>query len=127
MTATTKKDRMYARIQQHGENLKRVFLLPDDTDPIKLCKSLRRLENKAHRAAEDYCNGTIDSDRWEDVKEDVKMKLRKVLQYRTHVPVFINSDPRGYALKICEEYAAKFTIEKDWGGYGIICPDLSHD
>lgn len=45
------------------------------------------------------------------------------------VPVFLNSDPRGYALKILSEYVAKheLSIHRDWGGYGILAPDLTED
>ena len=48
---------MYNKIQKHGDNLKAIFNL--DIDSIKLCKQLLRLENKAHRLAEDGCNGNI--------------------------------------------------------------------
>ena len=50
------------------------------------------------------------------------------------VPVFINRDPRGYALKIesdwMETYARKAggdRITQDWGGYGIIAPEITGD
>lgn len=43
------------------------------------------------------------------------------------VPVFVNRDPRGYALKISDEWMQQHnaTLHRDWGGYGIIAPDLS--
>jgi hypothetical protein len=53
------------------------------------------------------------------------------------VPVFLNRDPRGYALKIDEEWlqaarrdgrtvgAVGCCIYQDWGGYGIIAPNLT--
>jgi hypothetical protein len=50
-----KKQIMYNKIQKHGNNLKTIFNL--NTDSVKLCKKLFRLENKAHRLAENYCNG----------------------------------------------------------------------
>ena len=50
---------MYNKIQKHGDNLKTIFKL--DVDSVKLCKKLFRLENKAHRLAEDYCNGFADN------------------------------------------------------------------
>ncbi len=45
------------------------------------------------------------------------------------VPVFFNGDPRGYTLKIRDEYAREhqLKIHRDWGGYGIIAPDLSEE
>jgi len=43
------------------------------------------------------------------------------------VPVFINRDPRGYALKINDDWmrATDCRLHRDWGGYGIIAPDLT--
>jgi hypothetical protein len=45
------------------------------------------------------------------------------------VPVFVNGDPRGYALKIQDEYVSEnsLDIHRDMGGYGILAPDLSDD
>ena len=39
----------------------------------------------------------------------------------------INTDPRGYALKIEDSYVKeqKLDIHRDWGGYGILAPDFS--
>ena len=39
--------------------------------------------------------------------------------------MFINRDPRGYALKLTEEFSKDKRIYKDWGGYGIIAPDFT--
>ena len=38
---------------------------------------------------------------------------------------FINTDPRGYALKlnITAVEQAKYDIYRDWGGYGILAPE----
>lgn len=43
------------------------------------------------------------------------------------VKVFLNGDARGYALKIHDSYVKEHNlkIHTDWGGYGIIAPDLS--
>lgn len=54
------------------------------------------------------------------------------------VPVFLNRDPRGYALKIDDQWirdratristnGETYPLHTDWGGYGIIAPDLSED
>lgn len=39
--------------------------------------------------------------------------------------VWFNGDPRGYALKV--DLRDGETLHRDWGGYGIIAPDLSDD
>jgi hypothetical protein len=60
----------------------------------------------------------------------VLAKVNKLLGTYGHVdavPVFINRDPRGYALKVSSETVKAFNLDlpTDWGGYGIIAPDLS--
>ena len=67
-----KKEIMYNKIQKHGDNLKTIFKL--DVDSVKLCKKLFRLENKAHRLAEDYCNGITDNIESETIKIINKVK-----------------------------------------------------
>jgi len=55
MTAA-QRDKMYQDIQKHGENLKIVFALPADTDPVKLCKKLFSIEKKLNRVMCNLCN-----------------------------------------------------------------------
>jgi hypothetical protein len=45
------------------------------------------------------------------------------------INVFLNGDPRGYALKIrdTDVRARKLDIHTDWGGYGIIAPDFNEE
>jgi hypothetical protein len=42
------------------------------------------------------------------------------------VPVFINRDPRGYQLKIKDDWmtANNADLERDWGGYGLLAPEI---
>ena len=125
MKAAEKKE-MYQKIFDHGERLLKIF--PDATvrDPIALCKRLRKIENQAHKVAEDACNGVINVDQVETLDLHFENALDRLLQWRkAEVPVFINHDPRGYALKIREAFAKDLVIYKDWGGYGIICPDFT--
>jgi len=125
MEKLTKKQRMDAQILTHGLNLKRIFNV--DLGPVTLCKKVHRLENKAHRMAEDYCNGVV-TEEFQDRQEGSIMKsLDRVLNYtKQGVPVFFNGDPRGYALKIEDEYVRDHNLEihRDWGGYGIIAPEF---
>lgn len=53
--------------------------------------------------------------------------FRAIRNRKPLVPVFVNLDPRGYALKINDEWmrANSVTLHSDWGGYGIIAPDLT--
>ena len=127
-----KKQLMYDRINKHGEDLKRIFKLDPSIDPVKLCKQLFILENKAHRLAEDGCNGVIYDT--EPQAEKILKKVCKILNIdrstdHQYEKIFFNGDPRGYALKFTSRYSrylrsCNIKIHQDWGGYGIIAPDF---
>ena len=125
-----KKERMYAAIELHGENLNVIF--NTGIDNVKLCKKLRRIEAEANRKAVDYCNGLIESDAWEGITEGFLSRLDKILNFKAkNIPVFTNGDPRGYALKIRESWVTEYKnkggrIYSDRGGYGILAPDLTN-
>lgn len=46
--------------------------------------------------------------------------------WKSRVPIFVNRDPRGYALKIDDKWMRehKAALHQDWGGYGIIAPEI---
>ena len=111
-------------IKAHGENLLVIFPGATERDPVKLCKKLRKIEHMAARIGLRLCNGPeYPEGALENTKAIVMQKLSAVLGAHG-VPVFINQDPRGYALKIRSEAAAKLTIHRDMGGYGIIAPEF---
>jgi len=120
----TKQQRMYQRIQEYGEILVAFFSLPPDTDPVKLCKGLHRIETTAHRLAEACCNGEIEDSVYAEKEQALILRLIKIIPSAGST-CFINGDPRGYALKITEEASKTFCGHKDWGGYGILAPDFS--
>ena len=119
-----KKEILYSRITKHGQNLKAVFNLNQDIDPVKLCKRLFRLENKAHKLALDFCNGKIDQLEWDQKADKILTKVEAILKNKK--VLFLNGDARGYALKIDDGYIRNnnLNIHKDWGGYGIVAPDF---
>lgn len=86
---------------------------------------LRFLENRANYWATQYCNGDIDGDTWEAVKFDVEKAIKRLHGGTLPHGLFVNSDPRGYALKIDNE-AAEIPegMQRDWGGYGLIAPEF---
>ena len=121
-----KHDRMYIAIMRNGNALIEFFNLSVQ-DPITLSKRLFRLEYKAHRLAEDYCNGKIEIDEWEGISDKILASLEKIIGKKNMNKVFFNGDPRGYALKIDDKYRDKMHkagITRDFGGYGIIAPDF---
>jgi hypothetical protein len=123
---SAKKVRMYESIAKHGQNLAHLFGL-HGADPVKLSKSVLRLENKAHRLAEDYSSRPLPEGYVEKQEAAILRSLDKLLHFKKHgVPVFFNMDPRGYALKIDDEYMKSHNVNlhRDFGGYGILAPDF---
>lgn len=130
---------MYQQIEKHGNDLNGIF--NTGLDAITLCKKLHRLEKQARKLAADYCNGEngINTDNWEEKTAPLMQKVYTILNngkynddkpHQKKVPIFLNGDARGYALKINDSYvkllrAAGKNICTDWGGYGIICPDFT--
>lgn len=120
-------DAQRTAIEKHGRKLLVIFPHATERDPVKLCKKLRRLEETAHKFAERLCNGPeFGSEEEQDaVKTHILDKVYDLLG--DGPPVFLNQDPRGYALKIRDEHARGLDIYKDWGGYGIIAPEIGKD
>lgn len=145
MKTVNKKVAMYQKIEQHGNNLNAIF--NTGIDSVKLCKALLRLERKAHHAATCLCNTNTlhllelnkytghDVQQATEEQQDLFFEslLNKV--YKLIKPteeqkkaIFINHDPRGYALKIKREYVREnnITIHTDFGGDGILAPDYNN-
>jgi hypothetical protein len=148
---STKKDRMRGQILTHGFNLARIFNVCTSYDPaqipeepatvcfkcgklryhhggpVALAKQVHRIEVRAHRLAEEYCNGIIDETQDAKNEASILKALDNILNFKAQgIPVFVNGDPRGYALKIADEYvkAHNLEIHRDWGGYGILAPEF---
>lgn len=123
----TKKEKLYADIKKHGQNLNNLF--NTGIDDITLCKKLFRLERKAHQLALDYCNGEngVNTDNWDALCEPILKKVYSILKpENADLKVFLNGDARGYALKIKfdDTDARSQDIYRDWGNFGIIAPDF---
>lgn len=93
---------------------------------------LRAIENEANRNAVLYCNGDIDSHQYEARKWNTIAQVANLLKGSLPKGFFVNSDPRGYALKIDsgneagQEHHPEYIpqgLHKDWGGYGILAPE----
>lgn len=113
-------------ITKHGNNLITLFNLPEQ-DPMELCRKLHRIELKAHRFAEDLCNGIIDleDDATDAATDKILNSVDALLHFRTlGIPVFVNLDPRGCALKVDHTYKTNY-LPQDWGGYGLLAPEIN--
>ncbi len=125
-----KHDRMYSRITEYGENLKRVFELPENTDPVKLCKKLHSLEIKANKAMNEYANGYVNMDAMDEYEKTLYESLEKIIGKENMKKIYINQDPRGYTIKLTLEATqmarrAGVNIYRDLGGYGIVAPTFT--
>ena len=119
-----------AAVIEHGKNLLAIFPNATEKDPVKLCKKLRRLEWEGAALALRRCNGPEFAEgQYEAKTADVLAKVDGLLHYeRDHVRVFLNGDPRGYALKIDDDWMRArpdVRLHRDWGDYGILAPDLT--
>lgn len=128
-------------IKQHGETLLRAFPHSTERDPIALCKKLRLVESATRRIMTDYCNGAADEEQADRASENGVAKAAKLLGLDKcgieMAKLFVNRDPRGCALKLdsdgdwfkhwqdTERRAGRAVIPQDWGGYGLIAPDLT--
>ena len=119
------KEKMYQDIEQHGTNLLGIFPNCKEQSGVKLCKKLRRYENKAALIALNLCNGDASIDEQLPELDSIKAKVINLLGTPAESTVFLNLDPRGYSLKLTSEFSADKNIMRDWGGFGIIAPDFT--
>jgi hypothetical protein len=124
-------------IMRHGQSLLAAFPNATERDPVTLCKKLRRIETNADNIGLRLCNGPWfdNMEAWAD-KETAKhlAKVRALLglseSESATVGLFVNRDPRGYALKLSDDWTrdhnskAECRIYSDWGGYGILAPEI---
>lgn len=123
-------DKTREAIRNHGQQLLAIFPNAKEREPLELCRRLRRLEGEAARFALRGCNGPA----WESEEardkagEKILAKVNDLLGNVSQplIPVFLNGDPRGYSLKIKDEYmrSSGARLDTDWGGYGILAPEI---
>lgn len=117
------------RMLRHGFALMRIF--PQAAKlyqghPVSLYKRVHRLEAEAHTFAEKCCNEDVSEEKQARKDKSILDRLDAVLGFRAlGVPIILNGDPRGCAIKIDDAYvkANNLDIARDWGGYGLICPE----
>jgi hypothetical protein len=94
---------------------------------IALYKRLHRIEAEAHSFSERCCNEDISDSKAECKDLSILKRLDEILGFNAlGIKVFVNGDPRGYALKIDDACMRAKSLElyTDMGGYGILCPDF---
>lgn len=116
------------KVKKHGEQLLVIFPKAKIQDPVLLYQHLLRLQTSAEQITLRLCNGPEYSqgpDYVDKLLDKILQKVEDLLQAKqSGVNVFINRDPRGYALKIEDTDMIGRVLHKDWGGYGILAPEL---
>ncbi len=117
-------DKTLERWRKHGQMVKEFFGLPDDVDAIILYRKLLKIETSLSAKSIKYCNGMISEKALDNAE---KLAVRALAAIGIDMKkIHINRDPRGYAIKIKEDLSKDFGY-RDWGGYGILAPDLSRE
>jgi len=130
----TKKERRQDKLNRHYAMLEKLagFI---GVNPVKkgvrYSCALLKLERGARQLAAHYCNGTggVTSDNWEEKTVPYIRKVQALFGGLEVPGLFVNGDARGHALKIDdavtrEVYPDYIGIQRDWGGYGILSPDM---
>lgn len=149
MTQLNRRERKAAQLLKHYETCERLgkYLGMEKPDGKKISVALLKIERDAHNAATAQCNGEAYNGQpfrsygepsaqapgfteWEYFVDSIKGRISKVL---SQVPpaFFLNADARGYALKIDssnrngQELIEAVKLHTDWGGYGILSPEIN--
>ncbi len=130
MIKMTKTERRKEALFAHYAKLRRLALLCgiNTPDGKKLSVALWKLEKEAHKLAEDYSNGLLESDQWELETDKIAGKVQELFNNKLK-GFFVNGDPRGYALKINDDVMrdtpySNIGLDRDWGGYGLLSPEI---
>ena len=127
----TKVEQRKEALTNHYTALEKLAILCglENPDGKKLSLKLWKLEQIASKAAVDYCNGVIQYEEFETITNPIETQVNALFNGNLK-GLFINGDPRGYALKIQDKefrelYRDATRLTQDVGGYGILSPDLS--
>lgn len=134
-TATTKslnkRERRAQQLLRHYEVCEALGRLMGMKQPDgkRISVALYKLEKATYDGAEAYCNGEIDSETFEVIRHNMTQGVRQILG-KLPDGFFINSDPRGYALKIDDlspirEQLLAIGMHRDMGGYFILSPEIT--
>ena len=119
-----------ANVQKHREAhhnaLATVFDRPTSYG-LNLWRKLRRIEATFSRQSLAFCNGELPAEDFEAAKQVARDAVARLTKSgKLPEGFFVNSDPRGYALKIHDSQAKQFPgLHRDWGGYGCLAAEIN--
>lgn len=138
-TKTTKKERRAAQLERHYKAISDLLNIcgvsyPNADNMYRVAKrtssKLLQIERISHKAATDYCNGDINTDTFDRISGVQTINVQ--LLFKNNLKgLFINSDARGYALKIKDDLMrgegiySNIGLQTDWGGYGLLAPEIT--
>jgi hypothetical protein len=116
----TKKERKNLQLQRHYAAIEKL---------VSICGGSKlATKTVAHRAAEEYCNGDIQIEDFNEIEKVIVEDVQKLFNGKLQ-GFFVNTDPRGYALKIKDkvvrEVYPEARLHTDMGGYGILAPEIT--
>lgn len=92
-------------------------------------RTLCRIEKDTSWLTTKMCNENVDEEFADKFAERIHKRVARVFGGNEPKGFFINYDPRGYALKIKSEVneieGVRIIGYTDWGGYGILAPEIS--
>lgn len=119
-----RKDRAAIHRLAHHKALESLRGVKCTKTGLQIWRHLRKIETALSKAAENCCNEPqYDEEYWESEKNKARRGIVAALG-REPEGLYLNSAPRGYALKLDAEIRGGLPpgMEKDWGGYGILAP-----
>lgn len=99
------------------QTMSEAFGIPEEKRGVETEKVLRKLEKYMQHANQNWFDGLLEDITWEAIKNAVVRQLVELGVLMTRVE--INTDPRGYAIKLKPEFTARYP-HTDLGGYGFI-------
>ena len=115
--------RLSRKVIQERQRIGRALGLTD-SEIKEVFPKLIQIEKRGRELSEDACNGKVSEAYFEHNLELIRKRLYKMLPECVSKEILLNTDPRGYFLKLPPEFVKdlKPDIPTDWGGFGIICP-----
>ena len=119
------------RMIKHIQALRKLFPRCSETDTQVMWSRLKLLEARGHALGLRMCNGPAfeSEEESEELGDRILQRLDEILGYKkSKIPVFLNLDPRGCALKIDSEWVGKSAkvagLARDMGGYVTLVPEF---
>jgi len=133
MKTATIKERRANQLERHYNALSKLASICgiNNADGKKFSNKLRKLEFEAHKLTTDYCNGDNGMTSHEVFEERISPIKEQVLAlFNNNIKgFFVNGDCRGYALKIEDDLMRgeykEIGLQTDWGGYGLLSPEIT--